>query len=95
MSRYIDDELLQLIVARWRLCDGIDAATDPIHNYTAAKARSELLLELLQTFYDDVKFDRVADLAAYGELESLAEVLTAAVKHNSLMTAKLRAERSS
>lgn len=80
----IDDELQQMIKARFQLCDGDDTGAGD-QPYNASWARAVLVSELVTMLHLEVKAGTVAGLVAPGELEGLARLVEAAQQHTTDM----------
>jgi hypothetical protein len=89
-SPFLDDDLAAILRLRWQLVDGDETAAAAMP-YNAAWSRAQLVSEILDVFYDEAKFGRVAGLVAPGELEGLGALRTAAARHYDAMARAMNA----
>lgn len=89
-SPFLDEDLAEILRLRWQLVDGDETGAAGMP-YNAAWSRSQLVTEILDLFYDETKFGRVAGLVAPGEVEGLGALRVAAGKHFDAMTRVMNA----
>jgi len=76
----LDDDLRQMIVLRWQLCEADLPAGEDLP-YSAAWTRALLLYQLLTEFSTETEAGRVAGLRAPGEVTGIATLCAAAREH--------------
>jgi len=79
-SPLLDEELRQILVLRWQMCEH-DAAPGEGLPYSAAWARAQLLYQVLTEFHTETESGRVAGLQAPGEVAGIADICAAAREH--------------
>lgn len=89
-SPFLDEDLAAILRLRWQLVDGDETAAAGMP-YNAAWSRSQLVMAILDVFYDETKFGRVAGLVAPGELEGLGALRIAAATHFDAMSRRMTA----
>lgn len=89
-SPLLDDELRQILVLRWQLCEA-DLPTGEDLPYSAAWTRAQLLYQVLTEFYTQTEAGRVAGLQAPGEVAGIAALRDAARAHVDAMTLNMLA----
>ena len=76
----LDDDLRQMIVLRWQLCEADLPAGEDLP-YSAAWTRALLLYQVLTEFSTETEAGRVAGLQAPGEVVGIAALRDAARSH--------------
>lgn len=76
----LDDDLRQMIVLRWQLCEA-DLPAGEDMPYSAAWTRALLLYQVLTEFSTETEAGRVAGLQAPGEVVGIAALRDAARAH--------------
>ena len=76
----LDDDLRQMIVLRWQLCEADLPAGEDLP-YSAAWTRALLLYQVLTEFSTETETGRVAGLQAPGEVVGIAALRDAARAH--------------
>lgn len=76
-SPLLDEELRQILVLRWQLCEADLPAGEDLP-YSAAWTRAQLLYQVLTEFYTETEAGRVAGLQAPGEVAGIAAIRDAA-----------------
>lgn len=79
-SPLLDEELRQILVLRWQLCEA-DLPAGRDLPYSAAWTRAQLLYQVLTEFYTETEAGRVAGLQAPGEVAGIAALRDAARAH--------------
>lgn len=78
-SPLLDEDLRQILVLRWQLCEADLPAGDL--PYSAAWTRAQLLYQVLTEFYTETEAGRIAGLQAPGEVAGIAALRDAARAH--------------
>lgn len=86
-SPLLDDDLRQMLMLRWQLCEGDAGAAELPYN--AAWTRALLLYEVLSGFHDETDAGDVAGLVAPGEVAGLAALRDAARGHVDAMARQM------
>ena len=84
-SPLLDDDLRQILVLRWQLCEA-DLSPGEDLPYSAAWTRAQLLYQVLTEFHTETEAGRVAGLQAPGEVAGIAALRAAARAHVDAMT---------
>ena len=80
-SPLLDDDLRQILVLRWQLCEADTQPPGEDLPYSAAWTRAQLLYQVLTEFYTETEAGRVAGLQAPGEVAGIAALRDAARAH--------------
>jgi hypothetical protein len=76
----LDDDLRQILVLRWQLCEADLPAGEDVP-YSAAWTRAQQLHQVLTEFYTETEAGRIAGLQAPGEVTGIAALRDAARAH--------------
>ena len=79
-SHLLDEDLRQILVLRWQLCEADLPAGEDLP-YSAAWTRAQLLYQVLTEFYTETETGRIAGLQAPGEVAGIAALRDAARAH--------------
>ena len=79
-SPLLDEDLRQMIVLRWQMCEANDPTAAALP-YSAAWTRAQLLHQVLTEFFTETEAGRVAGLQAPGEVAGIAALRDAARAH--------------
>ena len=79
-SPLLDEDLRQILVLRWQLCEADLPAGEDLP-YSGAWTRAQLLYQVLTEFYTETEAGRIAGLQAPGEVDGLAALRDAARAH--------------
>lgn len=90
-SPLLDEDLRQMIVLRWQMCEAEDAAS--ALPYSAAWTRAQLLHQVLTEFFTETEAGRVAGLQAPGEVAGIAQLLEHARAHVDAMAVQMIADQ--
>ena len=83
-SPLLDEELRQILVLRWQLCEADLPAGEDLP-YSAAWTRAQLLYQVLTEFFTETEAGRVAGLQAPGEVEDRTALRCPARAHGAAM----------
>jgi hypothetical protein len=83
-SPLLDEDLRQILVLRWQMCEH-DAPAGEELPYSAAWTRAQLLHQVLTEFYTETEAGRIAGLQAPGEITGIAALRDAARAHANAM----------
>lgn len=84
----LDNDLRQMLVLRWQLCEPDDSA-EAARPYNAAWTRAALLFQILTEFHDETAAGRVAGIATGAELAGLQQLLEVARAHADAMALQM------
>ena len=90
-SPLLDEDLRQILVLRWQLCEA-DLPAGGDLPYSAAWARAQLLYQVLTEFYTETEAGRIVGLQAPGEVAGLAARRAAAREHFAAISLNMIAE---
>lgn len=91
-SPLLDEDLRQMIVLRWQLCEADDPTAAALP-YSAAWTRAHLLHQVLTEFFTETEAGRVAGLQAPGEVDGIAALRDAARAHADAMALQMIADQ--
>jgi hypothetical protein len=79
-SPLLDEDLRQILVLRWQMCEH-DAPAGQELPYSGAWTRAQLLHQVLTEFFTETEAGRIAGLQAPGEVAGIAALRDAARAH--------------
>lgn len=91
-SPLLDEDLRQMIVLRWQMCEADDPTAAALP-YSAAWTRAQLLHQVLTEFFTETEAGRVAGLQAPGEVAGIGQLLEHTRAHVDAMALQMIAEQ--